>query len=923
MNARYILKARLKHLLTILIMLVGALHLYAQDNDPMKVRVGWFESSFNHMDKLGRRSGYAYEYQCRIAANLGWKMEYVEGSWVELFEKLQRGEIDLLADVSHTPEREEKMLFSENEMGTEEFYILSLSNNPQIVTGDLQTLQGKRIGVNRGSLVEDMLKQWMKLHNIDCKVVPLTIEQNDYLKMLNNGELDAVAAVCSFSDEALEQCIPIANIGASKIYFAINKNRPDLKNMLDMSMARIRNHYAYFNRDLHEKYFAHTTVYRYLPTSEMDYLKRHGTIRIGYRDNYLPFCAADEKGEVTGLLKDFINKMNELFKDTGLKFEAKAYPTINEAIVATQKDEVDVAFPSGMSVYDAETFHLLLTDAFVKSAEMAVIRNNENFHTDGKVRAAINASNPNYLSLLHEQYQNWEVEVFPSTYECLKGVAKNQADLLLISNYRLGVLNDEIEKLGLKAVATGSVIPLSFAIHQGNKELFSIMCRLSHMMSISEIHGSLAKHTETNQNTTFKDFVKDNMIIFMPIMLVLTSVFLFMLIRTRKEHRRAEYANEAKTRFLFNMSHDIRTPMNAIIGYTDLMIHNVSDTVKCQDYLGKIQRSGNFLLSLINNVLEMSRIESGKMEIKMEPMYTEDIMSELYELYSELMAKKNIKLIFEPDVKVKAIYCDSTKMNEIYMNLLSNAYKYTPEGGTVKVTSKQLIHEKDGYVWIQGTVEDSGIGMSQEFLPHLFEDFSREQSSTASKIKGTGLGMAIVKKLVILLGGYISVDSTQGVGTKFTVTLPHRIANENEVEEHKPKIVEQISFEGKHVLLAEDNELNAEIAIEILKNEGFTIHRAEDGAKCVEMLEQAEPGTYDLILMDIQMPNMNGYEATLAIRALDDTEKANIPIIAMTANAFDQDKADAMKVGMNGHIAKPIDVPTLKHTIAEVILSNQ
>jgi len=900
-----------------LILLAGILPVCAQNTGTV-VRVGWYESTFNHIDRLGRRSGYAYEYQRRIAANTGWTYEYVEGSWVNLFEMLQRGEIDLLSDVSRTPEREGSMLFSENEMGTEDYYILALSKDNKYAAGDFRSLEGKRIGVNKNSLPKKLLREWMNLHRIHCEVAEYDIDQNEYLDLLQKGEIDAIAAVSSFSKSAQDICIPVAHIGSSNIYFAINKNRPDLKNMLDRSMSQIRSHNSYYNRELHEKYFAYTNFYRSMPSNEVEWLKKHGTLRIGYRDNYLPFCAQNpETGEVNGLLQDFIEKVSGIFPDVKLHIEAIPYPTINNAIDAVKKGEVDVAFPNGMSVYDAEMAGLLYTDAFVRSAEMAVVRNNDQFDPEGHVRAAINASNPNYLSLLHEQYQDWEIVHFPSTMECLKGVADNKADLLLISNYRIGVLGNAIERNGLKAVATGSIISLNFAVKAGETQLFAIISRLSRMMSNSEIHASLAKHSAVMHETTIEDFVRAHFYPLAITVLVILGLFSFMLYITRRDHRRADAANQAKTRFLFSMSHDIRTPMNAIIGYTNLMSRDITNTELCKDYLQKIRRSSDFLLGLINNVLEMARIESGKTELNEEPRAIGEVLLEVQDLYSDLMEKKGLKMEFIPNVKVKGIYCDAVKLSDIYMNLLSNAYKYTPSGGTVTITSNELPDERPGWVKIQGMVRDTGIGMSEEYLPHIFEDFTREKAYTDNKIKGTGLGMAITKKQVELMGGTITVESELGKGTTFWVTIPHRIAYETGAQSATPEEVDTDSFQGKHILLAEDNELNAEIAIEILKEAGFTIDRAEDGKVCVEMYNEAPAGTYDLILMDVQMPNMNGYEATRYIRNLNDPKKANIPILAMTANAFKKDQEDAKNAGMNGHIAKPIDINLMMTTIAQ------
>lgn len=379
-----------------------------------------------------------------------------------------------------------------------------------------------------------------------------------------------------------------------------------------------------------------------------------------------------------------------------------------------------------------------------------------------------------------------------------------------------------------------------------------------------------------------------------------------------------EEANKAKTRFLFNMSHDIRTPMNAIIGFTDLMEKNADDPEKCRDYRRKIRSSSQFLLSLINNVLEMARIESGKVCLENEICDMTQIIANVKDVFETQMEEKSIDFLVKVNVKHNLVYGDSVKIREIFLNLISNAYKYTPEGGRVRVTLEELKNEKEGYLTYHIRVMDSGLGMSKEFLPTIFEEFSREKTYTDNKIEGTGLGMPIVKHYVDLMDGTISVESQLGRGTRFDLAIPHKIADEEQQVDTSYDI-NYDKFVGKRILIAEDNDLNAEIAEEILKDVGFLVERAEDGRICYDMLRKASTGYYSLILMDIQMPNMNGLQATEAIRAMDDYKKASIPILAMTANAFAEDRRRTAEVGMNGHVAKPIVVKDLMQAISNVI----
>jgi len=399
-------------------------------------------------------------------------------------------------------------------------------------------------------------------------------------------------------------------------------------------------------------------------------------------------------------------------------------------------------------------------------------------------------------------------------------------------------------------------------------------------------------------------------------------------LRKEKEHQeqmqealiQANAASEAKSIFLANMSHDIRTPMNAIIGFTELLEKNIENAEKCGDYIAKIKFSGKYLLELLNNVLEMARIESGQTILDEKIWSVDQLHSTLISVFKEEIDRKNLQFNREIHVEHQSFWCDSTKVQEVLFNLVSNAVKYTPEGGAVTVRLQELPSDREGYAVYRAEVEDTGIGISKEFLTCIFDEFTRERDTTQSKIGGTGLGMPIAKKLVELMGGSISVESEVGKGSRFTVILPFKIADTESIEKSSEAAAEFAvgEFMGKRLLLTEDNELNAEIATEILEEFGFEVEHAADGTICVDMLQKAKQGYYDLILMDIQMPNMNGYETAKRIRELSDARK-DIPIIAMTANAFEEDRQHVLEVGMNGHIAKPIDVAKLIEELAKFL----
>ena len=384
-------------------------------------------------------------------------------------------------------------------------------------------------------------------------------------------------------------------------------------------------------------------------------------------------------------------------------------------------------------------------------------------------------------------------------------------------------------------------------------------------------------------------------------------------IQLKESAEQARSANEAKTRFLFNMSHDIRTPMNAIIGFSGLMEQNLDHKEKAKGYLKKIQASSNLLLTIINQVLEMARIESGTATLNLEPCNLSELFHSVNFVFESDVKKKGLHFQVDSKVQHHYAFCDITKLQQIYLNIVSNAIKYTPADHAITVSVIEVPSHKENYARYIFVCEDTGYGMSEEFLPHIFEEFTREHTTTENKISGTGLGLSIVKSMVDLMGGTIKVESIKGKGTKFTVDIALQIASKEDFAEEQVMTKEIVNNEMKHkrILLAEDNDLNAEIAIEILKSEGYLVEHASHGQQCIEMLQNASDGYFDLILMDIQMPFMNGYEACKEIRNMKDTQKANIPIIAMTANAFEEDKQMAMQSGMNDYVPKPMDMKIL------------
>ena len=541
-------------------------------------------------------------------------------------------------------------------------------------------------------------------------------------------------------------------------------------------------------------------------------------------------------------------------------------------------------------------------------------------------------------------YPQWKIVDYDSLDDAADMVIQEKADCFLMGASQALIYDN---RQNFKSFPLTNTMEACFAVRGGEGSLLSILNKTLKAMPSDMLTSALAIYDSTPDKVTFLDFLKDNILAFFVtagfFVLSIISIILVLLRKARKAEaaaklaandtqklndkleitlKKAEDASLAKTRFLNNMSHDIRTPMNAILGYAQLMEDEMKgkDLPETSEYLKKLQQSGNLLLSIINNVLDMARIESGRMEIDENYGMIEDIWQTLFEIFDDEAKKKNIALHYTINVEHEHILTDATKVKEIFVNILSNTMKYTTSGGSVMINVDELPCSEPGYMIVRTRVSDTGIGMSQEYLTNIFEAFTRERNTTKSKIAGTGLGMSIVKKYVELLGGTIDVESELGKGSTFTVTLKHKIADENYYVKNYAENPETYSeiLKDRKILLAEDNDLNAEIAEAILERAGLKTERVEDGIQCVNKIEKMPAGTYDMILMDIQMPKMNGYKATQAIRRLPDKDKACIPIVAMTANAFEEDKRDAFAAGMNGHIAKPIQVDKLLSTLAEV-----
>ena len=915
---------------------------HKDEKQPQTIRVGSFEDTFNYVDKNGVRQGYGYELMQALAGYTGWKFEYVKCDWSNCFDKLENGEIDIMGDISYTDERVQKMLFPEEPMGEEKYILYADLSNLDIGTSDFKFMDGKRVGVLMDAEPEIMLTEWENKNGIHTEHVNVN-NDDDVEKKLANHEIDCFVSLeeTIWSEQGIAS---VTTIGKSDIYFAINKERSDIKEELDYAMRQLEQDSPFFKADLYKKYF--TLDYNQsLTGEEKSWLKEHGSIRIGFLNNDPAIFSMDEEtGKLNGMLAEYISYAKDCLGNQRLKFGIQEYDDYNEMLRALQDHEIDMIFYVGRNPDLAEKKGYTLTNTAWTYSLMAVT-DEKYFNENEAYSVAVVKEHEALKQHIAFSYPHWKLIDCDSLADATDMVSHQKADCFLMGTSQALKYNNNRD---FKSIPLTKTMEACFAVRGGEGTLLSILNKTLKTMPSDMLTSTLAIYDSTADKVTFYDFVKDNMLAFFATAgffgLSIIAMILVFLRKARKAEaaaklaandtqklndkleialKKAEDASLAKTRFLNNMSHDIRTPMNVILGYAQLMEDELKgkDMPETSEHLEKLKQSGNLLLSIINNVLDMAKIESGKMEINENYGRIGAIRQSLFEIFEDEAKKKNLALHYTINVEHEHILTDTTKVKEIFVNILGNAIKYTPPGGSVMVNLDELPCDEHGYMMVRTRISDTGIGMSEEYLTEIFEAFTREQNTTKSKIAGTGLGMSIVKKYVDLLGGTIEVESELGKGSTFTVTLKHRIADESYyVKKHLEESgISREILKDRSILLAEDNDLNAEIAAVILERAGLKVERVEDGLQCISRITEMPAGTYDIILMDIQMPKMDGYKATQTIRNLSDQEKACIPIIAMTANAFEEDKRAAIAAGMNGHIAKPIQVDKLLSILAEMI----
>ena len=1056
------------------------------DTETKTVRVGYYENEvFQEGAREGAvKTGYAYEYYCKLSEYTGWRYEYVYGDFSDLYQMLLDGEIDLLAGLAWREDRAELIGYPDVVMGNESYYLVKHDTDENI-TAESDTLNECTIGVLDSAMV-GVLNQYLDDHHVNAEVVTYS-DYTQLFSAFDNHQVDVLAAE---SDGAYgrDHSEVLGIFGASDYYLCVNINRPDLLAELNTAQTLLAVEEPNYLNSLRAKYYSVSVTARAFSQSEREWMNSHTSLNVGYLDNYLPYSDTNDQGEVTGIVKDIIPDILDTLGMKDITVNYCGYKSYDDMIQGISTGQIDVAFPVGGGLYYSEENGIYQSNA-VSSSPAELVYKGE-FNEDTTKHFAVNENNRMQYYFVKSNYPDAEITFYPSSEDCLNAVLSGKAGCATLNGLRANDIlrNRQYDDLSLYQTSYNDA--RCFGIEIGDEGLLKLLNRGVNILGSDYAQNISYRYTGGLYSYDFIDVLRENTALFGVIILAIIALVVFLLVRgikhSKKEIREkeaarleleeknkelaesqkalsdalavAEHANHAKTTFLNNMSHDIRTPMNAIVGFTALAASHIDNKEQVQDYLGKISVSSQHLLSLINDVLDMSRIESGRVTIEETDVHLPDVIHDLRTIIQSNIASKQLELFIDTqDVMHEDIITDKLRLNQILLNILSNAIKFTPAGGTISFRVIEKPSPVDNLANFEFRIKDNGIGMSEEFQKTVFEAFTREKTSTVSGIQGTGLGMAITKNIVDMMGGVITVHSTEGKGSEFIVELPCKIstvpikieplpelkglralvadddtntclsvcsmlreigmrpdwtnygkeavirakealnqadefrvyiidwlmpdlngietvrrirkvigdntpiiiltaydwadisdeakeagvtafcskplfmselrnvlaqpfmAAEDTRSENKNEPAEMPDFTGKRVLLAEDNEMNQMIAEAILTESGFIVEIACDGIEAVEKMKTAPAGYYDIILMDIQMPKMDGYEAAKQIRALDDKKKANTPIVAVTANAFEEDRQTALEAGMNGHLAKPYDIPAIMETLTELL----
>lgn len=905
--------------LTVLSAAMPAPALAAQTDQQVKtVRVGWLinNEGFQDGNPGERLSGWGYEYlQTLSYYTPGWQYEYVSGTFTELMDMLEAGEIDLMPNISYSEERAQKLLFSSNPEGTERYYIYAKPDRDDLSKGDPQALQGLTIGCNPGVMQTIVGQQWLANEGITCTYKEMP-GGGDLFAALANGEVDAIIMNDTTSSPSAS---PMFYVGSSDYYFAVPKSRPDLMDDVNSAMAAINRVNPRFNDEVKSNYSAQNSGSSSLTGDERAWLKENNnTVTLGYLTGKLPYCNEGENGEMEGSLASLATTLHDKF---GITVKTVAFESNEKLQKALTKGTVDVALPIYRDYWLAEQMGFVQSTS-LGSMSLTVIHAGSDLSNDLQSIACANSSIVNHR-VLESLYPTATITECESGDEMFNALALGKVGSIIVPSSRMETIRDkhDIEDYGKTELP--NTAELSCWISRGEPELLGIINKgiINAGDSLAASNYSSASYTAQESDTL--RFLYRNRTAIAATLIGILSVSIILLIwslkRARTEREKAVAANAAKSAFLTRMSHDIRTPLNGILGLIEIEELKEGDMQVARESRAKARVAANHLLSLINDILEMGRIEEHKMTLEHESFNLKELCDDALVLCKLRASDRGIVLIntSEPYAVDQSMIGSPTHIRRIIINLLDNSIKYNKHGGTVTFSStvKPL---NDARALFCFTIEDTGIGMTPEFLKHIYEPFAQESNDARSKFQGTGMGMPIVKSLIDMMGGTIEISSELGVGSTFNVQIPLDVDKNLQAREHLDKQAGSCSLVDMNVLLAEDNDLNAEIAQTLLESEGVIVTRANDGSEAVNLYVGRPAGSFDAILMDIMMPGMDGYEATRTIRLSEKADAATIPIIALTANAFAEDAKTAHDAGMNAHLSKPLDFEKLKNMLARI-----
>lgn len=893
---------------------------FAADSDQQvkKVRVGWLvnNAGFQEGTPGERLSGWGYEYlQTLSYYTKGWQYEYVSGTFTELMNMLEAGEIDLMTNISYSEEREQTLLFSSNPEGTERYYIYAKPDRDDLAKGDPQALQGLTIGCNAGVMQTIVGQQWLADQGITC-----TYKEIDtggaLFEALADGEVDAVIMNDTISSP---DASPMFYVGSSDYYFAVPKSRPDLMNDINAAMTAIARVNPRYNDEVKSSYSAQNSGSSSLTGPEVSWLKANGnTVTLGYLVNQLPYCTQNDDGEMEGSLTSLATTLHDKF---GITVKTVAFSSNEKMVEALSDGTIDAALPFFRDYWLAEQKGVAQSNS-MGTVSLTAIHVSNDLDSDLKGIACTENAIINRFEL-ESLFPDAAVTEYPNKDEALNALRVGKAHCIVVPSTRLETIRDTYDIEDFETQELTNTAELSCMIPRGKPELLGIINKgiINAGESLSASSYSSASYS-LQESDTFQFVYRNRTAIATVIICMLLTgiaILVWSLQRAQEARQKADAANAAKTAFLTRMSHDIRTPLNGILGLIEIEELKEGDMQVARESRTKARVAANHLLSLINDILEMGRIEERKVTLDHESFNLKGLCDDALVLCKLRASDRGITMLdtSEPYVVDQYMIGSPTHIRQILVNLLDNSIKYNKRGGTVTFSStiKPLDDEHAVFCF---NVSDTGIGMSPEFLKHIYEPFAQEGNDARSKFQGTGMGMPIVKSLIDMMGGTIEISSEVGMGSTFNVQIPLDIDKNPQAREGADEQAISCSLAGMNVLLAEDNELNAEIAQALLESEGIVVTRAADGKEAVELYTSRPAGSFDAILMDIMMPGMDGYEATRAIRLSEKADAADIPIIALTANAFVEDAQAARDAGMNAHLPKPLDFNKLKSMLARI-----